>query len=235
MNKGVKMLQKIFILVGFLLLFQPAFASQNLAKENEIQTRIDNVGTKILNMNKIQKPIVFTYSTESKKKLLSTDKTITKRQIILYNDAYKSIQSDDELAAFLSREIATATKSYSGVWGGRIDSLQVATSTKKFEIYADKRAVDYMVNAGYNPLGLITYINKTCPQKRSDFISKYNLKSKRLAKIYEYITYKYPKYLSNNTYINNPQYQNFLLHSVENRRLLEDKIKNNGKGELKYE
>ena len=92
-----------------------------------------------------------------------------------------------------------------------------------------------MVNAGYNPIGLITYINKAFPQKRFDRFSSTNLTSKRLAIIYEYIYTKYPYYLANNKYLETDSYQNFLLNSTNNRKLLEEKIKNNLKGDLDYE
>ena len=92
-----------------------------------------------------------------------------------------------------------------------------------------------MVKADYNPIALITFIQKTSPQKRYDTISTKNLTSKRLAIIYEYIYTKYPYYLANNTYINNEFYQRFLLTSQNNRRLLQEKIKNNSKENLKYE
>ena len=72
-------------------------------------------------------------------------KNLTKRQVIVYKELYKHVQTDDELAAMLAREISIAMKSYSGMWGGRIDSIQVALGSKKFEMVADKRAVDYMV------------------------------------------------------------------------------------------
>ena len=135
----------------------------------------------------------------------------------------------------LAREISIVLKSYNGTWGGRIDSIQVALGSKKFETVADKRAVDYMVNAGYNPLALIVYINKNFPQKRSDKFSRHNLTSKRLARIYEYITFKYPQYLENNEYTTNKYYQNFLLTSIENRRLLEEKVKTKSTKGVKYE
>ena len=80
-----------------------------------------------------------------------------------------------------------------------------------------------MVKAGYNPIALITFIQKTVPQKRYDTISTKNLTSKRLAHIYEYIYTKYP------------YYQNFLLTSQNNRRMLEEKVKNNSREILKYE
>ncbi len=229
----------IYILICLLFLIQPSIAEDNLdefiAAENSIQTRIDMVGTNLLNFNKIPKRVVFVYNKKDKKNLISIDKNLTSRQVVIYDGLYKSVQTDDELAAMLAREIAVVIKSYSGIWGGTIDSIQVALGSKKFEIVADKRAVDYMVNAGYNPLALIVFINKTCPQKRFDKFSRHNLTSKRLARIYEYITYKYPKYLENNEYVDNQYYQNFLLNSISNRRKLEEKIKSGSTEEIDYE
>lgn len=233
-------MKKLFILL-FILIFAPIICDAeqltdlNLEEINNIQTRIDSVGTNILNNNKISRRIVFTYDKRAKKKKLTTDKALTKRQVIIYDGLYNSVQTDDELAALISREISTVLKSYDGVWGGTIDSLQVALSSKKFETAADKRAVDFMVNAGYNPLALIVFINKTCPQKRFDKFSRHNLTSKRLARIYEYITFKYPQFLENNEYINNKYYQNFLLTSIANRKKLEEKIKYKSYEEIKYE
>ena len=40
----------------------------NLEEINAVQTRIDNVGTNILNHNKITRRIVFTYDKRTKKK-----------------------------------------------------------------------------------------------------------------------------------------------------------------------
>ena len=176
----------------------PVFALENthsVEDLNSIQTRVDKIGTDLLNQNKITKRMVFVYDEIEKGELRLMSKTITDRQIILYDGIYRFIQSDDELAAALARDISMAVKSYNGMWGGKIDSIQVALGPKKFETVADKRAVDYMVNAGYNPLALIVFINKTCPQKKGDRFSQHNLTSKRLARIYEYITYKYPCYL----------------------------------------
>lgn len=232
------MWKKFILCTVILLISQPSYAAADESEiilGNSIQTRIDNIGTSILNYNKIPKRIVFTYDKKEKKALLSTDKVLTKRQVIIYDGLYQSVQTDDELAAMLSREISTATKTYSGMWGGSLDTIQVALGSKKFETVADKRAVDFMVNAGYNPLALIIFINKTCPQKRFDRFSRHNLTSKRLARIYEYITYKYPQYLENNEFINNEYYQNFLLTSVNNRIKLKEKIDTKSAEEIKYE
>lgn len=226
----------LYIFVFLALIFSNAFANEfDLAQDNSIQSRIDKIGTNLLNYNKITKRVIFVYDKEAKKNILDVKNALAKRQIIVYDDLYRSAQTDDEIAAMLAREISLAVKSYDGAWGGRIDSLQVFASPKKFEIVADKRAVDYMVKAGYNPLALIVYINKTCPQKRSDFISRTNLTSKRLAHIYEYLTFKYPRFLENNEYIDNIYYQNFLLTSVQNRAKLKEKVKTRCKEAIKYE
>lgn len=231
------MIKKLLLGLAILIIATQTqiLACEQLEKENNIQTRIDSIGTNLLNTNRIPRRIIFTYNKKEKKAFLSTDKALTKRQIIIYDGLYQSVQTDDELAAMLAREISTALKSYDGMWGGTLDSIEVALGSKKFETVADKRAVDYMVNAGYNPVALIIFINKTCPQKRFDRFSRHNLTSKRLARIYEYITYKYPQYLENNELFENEYYQNFLLTSLENRIKLKEKIQNKSTEEIKYE
>lgn len=231
------MIKKLLLGLAILIIATQTqiLACEQLEKENNIQTRIDSIGTNLLNTNKIPRRIIFTYNKKEKKAFLSTDKALTKRQIIIYDGLYQSVQTDDELAAMLAREISTALKSYDGMWGGTLDSIEVALGSKKFETVADKRAIDYMVNAGYNPVALIIFINKTCPQKRFDRFSRHNLTSKRLARIYEYITYKYPQYLENNELFENEYYQNFLLTSLENRIKLKEKIQNKSTEEIKYE
>lgn len=229
-------MKRLVLFVALSLFATPVFADEaQLVKENSIQSRIDHVGVNLLNHNRLTKRIIFTYDKKEKKKALATDKALTKRQVIIYDGLYQHVQTDDELAAMLAREIATAMKSYDGTFGGWIDSAQVALGSKKFETVSDKRAVDYLVNAGYNPLAVIVFINKTCPQKRHDKFSRHNLTSKRLARVYEYITYKYPQYLENNEYINNEYYQNFLLTSVENRKKLAEKIRTKSTKDVKYE
>lgn len=226
---------KLLLMLAFVLLL-PVWANEfELDENNKIQCKIDNIAADLLNYNKITKRIVFVYNNQDKKNILDIVDELTKRQVVVYKDTYTSIENDDELAAMLAREISIAMKSYSGMWGGRIDSIQVALGSKKFQKVADKRAVDYMIKAGYNPLALITYINKTCPQKRTDLISRSNLTSKRLALIYEYLTFKYPQYLNDNEYINNKYYQNFLLTSVENRAKLKEKVRTRCTKAIKYE
>ncbi len=229
---------KYIVIITMLLFTQPfvcAADMEQIEKEQTIQQRIDEIGAKILNANRIDKRIVFAYDKAEKKSALKLDPSITSRQVILYDGDYKYIENDDEMAAYLSRKILLAFKSYESIFNGYMGAFRIKVAPKKFELVADKRAVDFMVNAGYHPVGLITLIQKSCPQKRFDRFSNKNLTSKRLAHIYEYIYTKYPYYLQNNPYFENEHYQNFLLTSLENRRMFEQKVKTGSKEELEYE
>ncbi len=230
-------MKKIMLLL--ILMIIPSYAlavtDEEIIQEQSIQSHINDTGSRILNANKIEQRVAFVYDKTEKQSLLKIDPSLTDRQVVLYSGNYKFIQNDDELAAFLSRGILYAMKSYRGFFNGYLSALQIKAAPKKFEIVADKRAVDFMVNAGYDPIGLITFIQKSCPQKRFDRFSNKNLTSKRLAVIYEYIYMKYPYFLENNKYFENEHYQNFLLTSVNNRRMLLNKIKSGSKEELDYE
>jgi len=231
-------MKKFLILFSVLVLMAGkgfAIEQSEIIKEQTIQEKINEVGLKVLNANKIDKRIIFVYDKAEKKSILKSADELTKRQIIITEGEYKFVANDDELAAFVSRGISMALKSYGGIWRGGLNAIQVKAAPKLYEIVADKRAVDFMVNAGYHPVALITFLNKSQPQKRYDTFSGSNLTSKRLAIIYEYIYTKYPYYLANNKYLENESYQNFLLTSVENRKKLEEKIENGSKDRIKYE
>ena len=73
-------MKKVFVLFFGLLYFAlsaNAVEEAELIKENTIQTRINTVGTKILNSNKLQKRVVFVYDKENKKGLLKNTKSLT--------------------------------------------------------------------------------------------------------------------------------------------------------------
>ena len=233
-----KIVESLFIFVlfifGIMLPVEAIDTAQNqIINDMYIQNKVSDIGLKLLNANKIDVRMIFVY--ESKNSKINLEPGLTKRQIIAYEKSLQFASNDDEIAAFLAREICKTAESYSGIWKGIVASVQVKCAPKKFEIFFDKRAVDFMVNAGFNPLGLITYINKSYPQKRYDKFARTNLTSKRLANIYEYIYTKYPIYLKNNEYIQNEAYQNFLLTSASNRKKLYDKVKSGSKKAVDYD
>ena len=68
---------------------------EKLIEQNTINCRINKIGTKILNANKIEKRIIFAYDKSAKVAALKGTKNLTDRQVIVYEDAYKNIENDD--------------------------------------------------------------------------------------------------------------------------------------------
>ncbi len=227
-------MKKLIALVAFFFLFVSnlAFADYveivNLA---EMQQKVDDVGFKILNANNIEQRVVFDVSPKYVK---NASTALSNRQITLYRGLFIRLKTDDELAGILSHEISHAVDSYKGIFRGAMSYLTMQLSPKKYEYMADKRAVDYMVGAGYNPIAFIIALNKVAPQESYDAFSTHPLTSRRLIEIYEYIYRKYPQYLANNAYKNDVIYQNFLITSKKNREIFRKKIESNSKYSKKY-
>ena len=223
----------VLFLITVNILFNTVFAQDipsSISHSISIQHKVSNIGLKILNSNKIDKRINFVYCNDRNKSKI--DKSLIKKETVIYDKMLAFASDDNETAAMLSLEIGRITDSYKGIF----KSSQSKLAPKKFEILYDKKAVDYMINAGFHPVALITFINKAIPQKKG-FISslKSNTTTKRLANIYEYIYINYPYYLENNPYLYSESYQNFLLTSIDNRILLQKKIESGSKKSLNYE
>ena len=123
-------------LVFALIMFFPAasFAIEDVKidsnKEAEVQKRLNDVGLTILNANKIDGRIVFVYDKTDVKEKLKLDKTLLDREIVVYGYEYKFVEDDNELAAFLSRRIAEAYRSYPGLFKGRLNSLKIKAAPR---------------------------------------------------------------------------------------------------------
>ncbi len=65
---------------------------------------------------------------------------------------------------------------------------------RRAETNADKRGIDFMVRAGYNPLAAISMMNKIMNRRWSGLYD-HSSGSKRMFIAYQYIAQKYPKYL----------------------------------------
>lgn len=196
----------------------------DLTKDGQMQGYINKIGFKILNANKIEKKMTFYYKPDAKS--INACTSSKDRSISVYRGAATYLDSDDEYAAVLSHEISHGVDSYDGILRGYFSPLSYALSPRKFEKKADKRAIDYMVKAGYNPIAFIVVMNKIASQERYEIFSTHPLTSRRMMYAYEYIYNKYPEYLANNEYKNNLYYQNFLLTSRANRLQLQNKIEN---------
>lgn len=214
-------------------MFQPSFA-WDVKTTDELQTRMNSVGFRILNSNRIDKRFTFMAINRVYTRDFWTDVSSVNRIVWVKPVVIPYIDDDNELAAILSHSIAHGVDSYEGVFRGYISILNYWVAPNKYDLKADKAAVDYMINADYNPLALITILNKIGKQYRYDIFSNHTLVSRRMMLIYEYIYTKYPHVLVDNAYKDNIYYQNFLLTSRNNRMKLLEKIKTNSEKKVKY-
>lgn len=197
----------------------------------EAQNKIDEIGFNILNSNGIEVRTVFDFDIKRTKNAYSRYRD---RQIVVYRGLFDRLKSDDEIAAILAHEISHSVESYNGILRGYFTAFTHSFAPRKYEYKADKKAVDYMVHAGYNPVAFIVVMSKTFPQERYEWCSSHPLTTRRMMQVYEYIYKKYPEYLANNVYKNNLYYQNFLLTSKVNRSNFKAKVESNSKSSIKY-
>lgn len=229
---------KKFLLLAFMaaMIGLPccAFSTSDNMPNTEVRKitqKVDEIGFNILNSNGITKRMVFNFDTHNVKNAVTMP---TSREITMYKGLFNKLDSDDEIAAVLAHEISHGVDSYNGILRGTFSDWSYVFHPKKYEYKADKRAVDYMVNAGYNPVAFIVVMSRCFGQNRFDWHRTHPLSTRRMMEVYEYIYKKYPEFLANNTYKNNIYYQNFLLTSQENRAKFQNKVKTNSKSRIKY-
>lgn len=197
-----------------------AFADDlHLEKETKYQKKIMETGFKILNANRIDKRVTFSYNNN---KAVNAAAFSSSKNVVVFKGILPYFDDDNELAAILSHEISHSLEFHKG---GYFKAIAMSFATKKYEQKADIEGVDIMVNAGYNPVAMIIVLNKICeePKGLDRFMSSHPNGAKRLAYIYEYIYKKYPGYLVDNDYKTNLYYQNFLLTSKEDREKIREK------------
>ena len=231
-------MKKIFFIIGLVFMMiisvtKPSYA-WDVTTTNELQQRMNEVGFKILNTNRIEKRFMFMAINRVYTRDIWTDVSSVNRIVWIKPTVLPYIDDDDELAAILSHSIAHGVDTYEGALRGYVSILNYWVAPNKYDMKADKSAVDYMVNAGYNPLALITIMNKIGKQYRFDAFSNHTLVSRRMMLIYEYIYTKYPAILVENKYKDNIYYQNFLLTSRKNRMLLLEKVKSGSTRRINY-
>lgn len=230
-------MKKVLIsLVSIMLLSSiPAFADTNPAKIEKAYARqelVSQIGFRLLNSSRIKERMVFQYVN---KDTINAVTHYSGRRIIIYGGIMNYTTDEDMVAAILAHEISHGIDYSHGIFRGAFSFLPSAFTPRKYEKKADKRAIDFMVNAGYNPVAMIVMMNKVFAQDRYEFMSTHPLASRRMAYVYEYIYYKYPEFLKNNKYIDDVYYQNFLLNSQDNRRKLKAKIDSHSKGNVNYD
>ena len=163
-------MKKFLVLFAVLMLFvsTPMAEARKPTPED-----IAPIGFKILETNNIQKRMVFKYTFSIKNPRATLDYKpenigldYAGRVLWVYGDVLNLTDNEDELAGLLSHAIAMGENSYRGLFRGFFSRAVYSFNPRPKENKADLKAVDYMVNAGYNPLALVTVYSKTLAQTR---------------------------------------------------------------------
>lgn len=180
-------------------------ASADLINKSDY-TRLINIGNKLIEANNIKHRYTFNFTSIGQQGaftlLLDTsynnDMNLhNNRTISIYFSDYLRLSTDDEIAGLIAHELAQGEHSYTGVCNGQFmftknGHFPFNAIAKSNELKFDKKAVDYLVKAGYKPKALETALNKTTGEWRGTFWGRHNKTDKRIKAINEYIQSKYP-------------------------------------------
>ncbi len=200
---------KKIVLIFIVLLINFSFAQDwdSAAALN----RVNAIGQKILKANNINYPIKFKVSNKAD---INAYANINK-EIYVYKGLLEYTDDDTELAGVISHEMGHIINGHCAKQGvldtgiAVVSSLiNVSNTTKEIgealasnkisrndELEADITGVDLMTKAGYNPLGMISLLNKIT-QSYVDILSTHPSGEKRLLNVYDYIDYNYPNVIS---------------------------------------
>ena len=172
-------------------------------------TRLMNIGNKLIQANNIKHRYTFNFTSVGQQGAypilldtsFSNDMNLhNNRTISIYFADYLRLSTDDEIAGIIAHELAQGEHSYTGVFNGQFmftknGYFPFNAIAKSNELMFDKKAVDYLVQAGYKPKALETALNKTAGEWRGTFWGRHNKTDKRIKTINKYIQNKYPNKL----------------------------------------
>lgn len=194
------------------------------------EQKVLDVGNKIINANKLNNRISFCVVRNMR--VINAYASYINKSVNIYTGILPYCDSDDELAAIISHEIAHCLDYYEGGIPRWLGAMRF--NSKAYETKADMVGIDLMTKAGYNPVAMITMGNKALDESCwDDFIFWGHPKgSKRTLEEYKYIYVKYQWALKTDM-TTNINYQNFVNYSQKdiNKFIQKREIKNLKQGE----
>ena len=173
------------------------------------QKRLNNIAYKLIKSNNLPDGISIKVSAEDEANAYAN----INKEIYVFKGMLNYAQTDEEIASVIAHEmghiinghnakqsilntlIANITgDSSKSVGAAAVQELSSTKLSRKDEFEADLTGVDLMVKAGYNPLSMISVLNKICGNY-VDIISTHPSGEKRLMNIYDYVSYNYPEWI----------------------------------------
>jgi len=198
------------LLAAMIFLSGISFAQATNWDSAQALKRVNNVGKKILKANNVNYNIQFKVSdTDDVNAYANINK-----EIYVYRGLLEFVDNDEELAGVISHEMghiinghcAKQTVLATGIATAasmvNVNSLtkavgqELATSkiSRNDEFEADLTGVDLMTKAGYNPLGMVSLLQKIS-SSYIDIMQSHPSGEKRVLNAYDYINYNYPTYI----------------------------------------
>lgn len=229
----MKKILSIFVLAvaliatGAVFNCEKAFSATNWDSAASLK-RVNTIGENLLTKNKLPAKITFK---------VSEDETVNayaniNNEIYVQKGLLQYVETDDELAAVISHEIGHIVNSHCQKQGlisafisyftgkvtdtktkatvDTVNQLSMLKLSRSDEYESDLTGADLMIATGYNPLGMISVLNKICANS-FDFLETHPSGDKRTMNIYDYLTYNYPSTVKK-TYPTS-SYSSFLLYA----------------------
>ena len=181
-----------------------------------IQKRLNNIAYVLVKNNGLPSGISIKVIDNKEANAYST----INKEIYVYTGLLQYATTDEELAAVIAHEMGhiinghcakqtivnsvissvlgsvTADTTAKAVGVAATEQLSESKMSRKDEFEADLTAVDLLVAAKYNPLSLISVLNKITGNY-IDLVSSHPSGEKRLMNAYDYMAYNYPSAIKN--------------------------------------
>ena len=200
-------MKKIFLIFS-IMLFSSVFALD--WDSQSALNRVNNIGSKLLKANNVNYDIEFKVSHEEDVNAYAN----IDKEIYVYKGLLEHVDNDEELAATIGHEMGHIINGHCAKQGilnsiisviaNKVTKNQIVSATGQYlaqsklsrtdEFEADLTGVDLIAKAGYNPLAMISLLNKISGNY-IDILQSHPSGEKRILNVYNYIEYNYPSYI----------------------------------------
>lgn len=202
---------KKILAIFCLMMFNLAFATTDWNSEAALK-RVNNIGSKLLKANNVNYDIEFKVSNEEDVNAYAN----LDKEIYVYKGLLEFVDNDEELAGVIGHEMGHIINGHcakQGILGTAVavvanmlskneivtaigTTLAQSKLSRTDEFEADISGVDLMTKAGYNPLAMVSLLNKISGDAYIDILQTHPSGEKRILNVYNYIEYNYSSKLS---------------------------------------